>query len=168
MIKKIESYALYIGAAVLIAMTGHTAADVILRNLTNQPIEGTYETVTFWYMVAVTGLGLWAAEVKGDHISVSLFTDRLSAPARFLQTILVRTVTILFLAALAWYGFQSAFADTAIRAYTGASEIAIWPTKYFLPLGMVAFAVVLGSKILQQLRTRSIYSDSTDEFPEAV
>ena len=154
--KKLEGVFLHLGAAILILMTLHTAADVASRNLLNKPILGTYETITYWYMVAVTAIGLWSAEVKNDHISVSLLTDRLPHNSRFLQLIVSRLITVAFLVLLAWYGFDAAIADTAIKTYTGASEIPIWPTKYFLPLGFVGFTLVLLGAVGKQLRTGEV------------
>ena len=155
MASKLERSLLYAGALVLILMTGHTALDVLMRNLMGKPIMGTYEIVTYWYMVAVTSLGLWAAEVKHDHISVSLIVDRLSPQAQLLQALIVRAITIAFLGVLAWFGFQAAWDDTMIRSYTGAAEIPVWPTRYFLPLGFVGFSLVVAAKMVNQLRAKN-------------
>lgn len=147
-----EKTALYIGAFVVLLMIVHIIADVISRQAANRPIEGTYEITIHWYMVAITAIGLWAAAVKNDHIAVTLLSGRLKEKSARVWRLSANLITVIALLVVAWYGFEIAMARMASGEYTGAAEIPIWQTRFFLPLGFVAFAAVVAIRILKDLR----------------
>ncbi|MCA1307850.1 TRAP transporter small permease [Microbacterium esteraromaticum] len=159
--KRLERGALYLGAAILLIMMVNIVADVTMRSVLNRPITGTLEVTIYWWMVAITALGLWAAELKHDHIAVTLVTDRLSYSSRFVHAILVRAVTVAFMLALAWFGIQTAVEKSISGEFTGSAEIPIWPTRFFLPLAAVAFAILGILRLIRQLRTGRLEREAT-------
>lgn len=159
--KRLEQIPLYLGAVILLIMMANIVADVAMRSVFNRPITGTLEVTIYWWMVSITALGLWAAELKRDHISVTLVTDRMSFSNRFVHAILVRVVSIAFLLTLAWFGLQTALAKMASGEFTGSSEIPIWPTRFFLPLAAFAFATLGILRLVRQIRTGRLDRDPT-------
>ena len=66
-------------------MAVHVIADVSARYLFNQPLPGTIEIVSLYYMVAVIYLPVAYVQSRRQHIVVTQFTDfqlpTISAPA---------------------------------------------------------------------------------------
>jgi len=52
---------------------------------------------------------------------------------------------------LSWYGFDIAMDRMASGEYTGAAEIPIWQTRFFLPTGLLAFAIVMAIGTLRDI-----------------
>lgn len=150
-----EKATLYIGAFVVLLMIMHIIADITTRQVLNSPIEGTYEITIHWYMVAITAIGLWAAAVKNDHISVTILSDRLEGGAARVWRVCANLITVAALLLLAWCGLEIAMARMASGEYTGAAEMPIWQARFFLPLGFVAFAAVVMVRIVTDLRGNS-------------
>ena len=64
-----------IGAVAMILMMIHIVVDVTGRYLFNNPIPGTLESVTYYYMVAVTALPFAYVTRSQGQISVEMFTN---------------------------------------------------------------------------------------------
>lgn len=66
-----------VGRAILVLMVFLVTTDVVLRYFFNRPIKGSYELVEFM-MVVLVFFGLAYTQTKKGHISVSLFTGKMS------------------------------------------------------------------------------------------
>src|SRR5699024_5930093 len=64
-----------VAAVMLVVMIVQVFADVGLRNMLNSPLPATLEIVSFWWMVALSFLGLAYAKNRNEHIAVSLVSD---------------------------------------------------------------------------------------------
>ena len=52
-------------------------------------------------------------------------------------------LTLVFLVMVGWYGWSSALENMARREFTGATHVLIWPTRFLVPIAMLAFAITL-------------------------
>ena len=59
-------------AIALIVMMLHVVAHALLRYFFNSPIYGTNEIVAYWYLPMIALLGIPAAQLQKEHITVSL------------------------------------------------------------------------------------------------
>ncbi|MBI4627082.1 MAG: TRAP transporter small permease [Candidatus Rokubacteria bacterium] len=129
-----------VGAVALAAMILLITAQVVSRRLLSVPLVVADE-VSGYLLVIVTFMGLGYALLNGDHIQVTLLTERLQArtqarlrvawcviAASYLSLLLVRT------AALAWESFHRQTFSVS------ATNFLLWPIQAFVPLG---FAVLL-------------------------
>ncbi|MBI2494392.1 MAG: TRAP transporter small permease [Candidatus Rokubacteria bacterium] len=129
-----------VGAVALAAMILLITAQVVSRRLLSVPLVVADE-VSGYLLVIVTFMGLGYALLNGDHIQVTLLTERLQARTRarlrvawcviaasYLSLLLVRT------AALAWESFHRQTFSVS------ATNFLLWPIQAFVPLG---FAVLL-------------------------
>lgn len=142
----------YFGLIMIVALAILTIADVSMRSIFNAPIQGATEVSTYWFMVGLTLVGLWYAQIKNEHIFVTLFTERMSGlPARILDTLVTLTLTA-FLLAIAWFGLQEAVARFEQGEYLGVLRTPIWPMRFVVVLGALFYAVTVVLQYLSRVR----------------
>jgi len=118
-----------------LAMMFHIVTDVTCRYL-SIPIYGTYEIVCNWYMVAFFFMGLAYIELTRSHISVTMFTSRISKRWSIVYEIFGSVVMFVVFLIFGWYGLLSAIDDYKIGAFReGVIRIITWPTAFYIPIG---------------------------------
>lgn len=116
--------------------------DVIARNFVGEPIPGLLE-ISETALVATVFLGISYAGVTNAHVSVDLLTSKLSQrTARFIAGIM----WLLGAGMVMW--FIIATAERAMQS-TQMGEVTqgllvwpVWPTRWLIVLGYVAFFIV--------------------------
>ena len=142
------------GAAVLalVAMMVHVNADVFGRVLLDMPLQGTIEIVSHWYMVALAFLPLAYVERLDGHIDVELLTYVQSPRVRRINLALAKLVAAAFYALLACVSFDRALEKWAIGEYAmGSIAFVIWPTRFFIPVGVGLLVILLVIKSVRIL-----------------
>lgn len=132
------------GVAILLIMF-HVVTDVAMREIFAQPIDGTIEIVSFYYMVAVTFLPLAYVAHHEGHIMVELFTRGMRPRSlAFLEGI----VGLACLAFTIWL-FRETWMS-AVESYstdemweTSDDLITIWPSRFVLPIGVLLTGIYL-------------------------
>ena len=134
---------LWLAAAATAAMMLHVAADVVAKLLLRQPILGTLETVSLYYMVAVVFLPLAAVQRDRGHIFIELFTQRLNARAQRLLDALALLLTFALAVTLFWRGLDVAVEKTVVRELSTNIEfqVQVWPGRWFPVVGFGLTAV---------------------------
>lgn len=132
------------GMAAMLLMMVHVSLDVLSKYALNQPIVGTLETVSSYYMVALLFLPLAEVTRRGQHIRVDVFTRWL--PPRPLAACIALGLALCaaYAGVLAWRGGVEAVRMTAIREAweTALWDMEVWPARWFVPLGCAAMALV--------------------------
>ena len=134
----------------LLAMMLHISADILGSLLFNTPIAVTSAIVTQYYMIAVAFLPIFATELRGSHIHITLFVDRLRArPRRVLETA-VQLLIAAFYLLLTLQAWDQATDKLAVRAYMveQTSRIIVWPSFFFIPVALGAMSVLMAIKAL--------------------
>lgn len=127
----------------ILVMMVHVTADVLMKYLFRQPIPGTLETVSYYYMVAVVVLPMAFVELTRQSIAVDLFYQMMSHSLQFVCVGLVLTLSAAAYGMLATITFPD-----AIHAYRigeivmGPVNVAIWPARFLLPIACVLTAAV--------------------------
>ena len=131
----------------------HVVADVMSRWLFGQPMSGTTEFASIYYLVPLTFLPLALVQLRDGHISVELVTRMLSERS---QRVLMIAVTALALAATAFITWASAV--EAFSAYrvgevieTASSVMIIWPSRFIVAAGIGFMAVVLAWQLFKRI-----------------
>jgi TRAP-type C4-dicarboxylate transport system permease small subunit len=142
-----------ITAVVLIAMMVHITLHALLRFFFSAPIYGTNEMVQFWYLPLVALLGIPAAQLQRQHITVTLATERM----RFWNAAIFKMFAAVLGAILsglwAWFGFQEALDRMAMGATAGVTDIVVWPVYFLVPLtfGLLAALYVVEIVAIRRL-----------------
>ncbi len=133
-----------LGGACLVLMMMQIMLDVFLRTSVKSSIPGTEETVAAYYMIGCAFLPLaWVQRARG-HVRVEVFTLWLSARA----AAALEGCVFLFCAVLAAV-FAYATAVKAIEMtrtgeiLIGAIDVVVWPSRWFVPAGLVVLVLYL-------------------------
>jgi TRAP-type C4-dicarboxylate transport system permease small subunit len=136
---------LWLGIVAAVLMVAHVSADVTARGLFNNPIEGTTEFVSAYYMVAVAYLP-WAWIARNDgHIRVEVFSSFLPQRAIEWLDIGVKILTIAYISFFVWRAtlraIEQYYAGEVWQA--GTKYLAIWPSRWVLPVAGTLMVVYL-------------------------
>jgi TRAP-type C4-dicarboxylate transport system permease small subunit len=145
--------AMWIAMAAGGLMMLHVVVDVTARWLFNAPLEGTAETVTYYYMVTVAYLPwMWLAR-NDQHIKVDFAVRMLPERAAFWLDLVVKTVLVLYMALFAWQSALYAVRQTARGEVqqAGGFYLPVWPTRWLLPLAGGLMALWLTLHIVDRL-----------------
>src|SRR5699024_8020540 len=96
------------GGGSLVAMTLQIGLAAISRSLFGQPISGTIEISTYYYMVAVSLMPLGAVQFGKEHVIVEVFTQFLRRSIRSRIDFFAIGLTSIYTAILVWSCFGSA------------------------------------------------------------
>ena len=129
-------------------MMFHVVADVGGRWLFNQPLPGTAEIVTYYYMVVASFLPwMWLARRDG-HIKVDLVVRMLPEPVAFWLDQVVKAGLVAYLGLFCWQTWIEALRQTerGELQQAGAFYLPVWPTRWLLPVaaGLMALYIVFG------------------------
>lgn len=145
--------ALFAGIVIVMMML-HVTADVTGRLFFNRPLDGTLEIVAGYYMVAVIFFPLAYVVQNDGHIEVDLFTRRMPQRYRLALHVFASILGLIFVAFFIWRAL-----DGALHAYgisevreTAEGVIAIWPSRFYLPIGLAAMWLYILYQLAVSLR----------------
>ncbi|MCO5121858.1 MAG: TRAP transporter small permease [Burkholderiaceae bacterium] len=140
-----------VAALVILLMTFHITADVLMKVFFNMPIIGTLEIVTYFYMVACIFLPLAHLQATGTPILVELFTQKLEPGAIARLDRFGALLTAVYLGLIAWWGGSLAIRKMEIGETIDATyfELPIWPMRWVL---VGSCALIASIALLQAFR----------------
>lgn len=106
-------------ALCLIAMASITMIDVVGRYFLNTPLQGGYEIVQYLMALAVFAALPLTTRSEG-HLTISLFTDRLTGMAQRVHHVFVLAVSAMALALIAWRMSEQAAVMARSKAMSGS------------------------------------------------
>lgn len=127
-----------IGRVILALMVLLITLDVVLRYFFNRPIKGSYELIEFM-MVLIVYLGLGYAQIKKRHVSITLFTNKLSAAQLSVFSIATHFLCLAVFVLITWRGSLQALAIHTNGTTSDVLSIPIFPFMW---------AVVFGNALL--------------------
>ena len=123
--------ALAAGAMALLCLI--TMANVVVRYLTNISFAFT-EEISVWLMVFMTLVGTAGAFVKGHHISISFFVERMQPATRWWVRLAGLLASTVMFATLAVFGTRMAYEDFRYDVTSPALDIPQWLYTVWLPV----------------------------------
>lgn len=133
-----------VGGVVLLNVV-HVGLDVTLRYLFLKPVPGTTAYVAYYYMPAMVYLPLASAELHGKHIAVELVRYRVWGPwVEFVQSRIALAFCAVVTGMITYGASIDAVEKFRARQYIidGISYIYIWPSYFFLPVGLGLLTVL--------------------------
>ena len=141
-----------ISALCIALMMLHIFWDVVLKYAINQPVIGTAEAVSHYYMVGAVFLPLALAEIRNAGISVTLFYDMMGGRLRRVMMLGAYIGQIVFFAILTYQsGIDALESFHKFEMIEGQVIMYIWPASFFLPLGLGVATIVSILRFLQVL-----------------
>ncbi|BCH35165.1 hypothetical protein MesoLjLc_70950 [Mesorhizobium sp. L-8-10] len=137
-------------AAALVLLVVNIAIDVVGRTLFQAPLVATLEMTSYWWMPGLTLLAFAYTEVRQDHIKVTILLDALPPRMRQIVEGSFGVLTILLLAALAWYTLADALQSAHIGQTTPSTPpVAIWPFKFAAAAGIAMLCLQVAATTLR-------------------
>ncbi len=145
------------GGIALVLMMLHIVADVATKYLFNDPIDGTTEIVAAYYMVAVVFLPLAYVTFTEGHLIVELFTARMRGSLRAALVGCAGLATLAYLLFLVLYtGVEAVRRTREGEAWeTSVDLVAIWPSRWFLTVGLAAMALYVALAVVRHFGRRA-------------
>lgn len=133
-----------VGSLGVLALLIHVVADVVMRNLFDQPIPATNEIVSRYYMVLIAFLPLAWVERQRAMISVEVIDGLMSRGMRRFSDILVTLLATVIYGAIAWVTWADAVKNWRIGSFVDVLgyPVPVWPTYFLPPAGFVLAAAV--------------------------
>lgn len=146
----------YVAGLSLVLMMIHVTLDVALKYFFKLPIPGTAEVVAAYYMIGTVFLPLAYIEVHNRPIVVELFYDRLPSFLHPALDVLATLLSIVFYAFLTWQSTKIALTALDNREYIdGVWKVVVWPSRFLIPLGLMAACAALLLRLCMLLMGRS-------------
>ena len=131
-----------------------TMANVVVRYFTNISFAFT-EEISVWLMVVMTLVGAAGAFVKGHHISINFFVDRLQPAARHTVRLLGLLASTTMFATLAVFGTRMAYEDFRYDVTSPALGAPQWLYTVWLPVLSLLIVVRLVQLIFVFLKRKA-------------
>lgn len=157
--------------AVLVAlplMVVHILGNAVLRYVFAQPITGTLEIVTYWYMPIIVLAGFVAAEARGQHLDAPLLTQKLSRPAQVGVEVAVVALCLVMCLGFAYFSAGDALENAAIGLTSGAIGVPIWQPMLLVPLAYVAMSLSMVAKLVSLIRGDVEFLEAEEPSEEAL
>ena len=134
------------GCAVILMML-HINLDVAMRYIFSAPFANTIEIVSSYYIVAIVFLPLALVERLNANIAVEILAQHLSKRKAELLIAVVAIASAAYFAALAWTTGIDAYGKYEVgEVALGNSQITVWPTRFYLPIGCGLLVLILLNK----------------------
>ena len=154
---------LFAGAALILMML-HINLDVAMRYIFSAPFSNTIEIVSTYYIVAIVFLPLATVELMNAHIVVELVAQHLPKRVAEILISLVGLVSAAYFGAFTWRSWEEALQKYDVGEIAlGNSQITVWPTRFYLPIGCGLIVLVLLYKSWRLLVGDSSVLESPDE-----
>jgi TRAP-type C4-dicarboxylate transport system permease small subunit len=132
--------AFWSGIAIL-ALTAIAAGNMLFR-VVYVPINGSYELIGFFGAVA-TGLALGYAQIRKDHIIVTIFTDKFSKRTNKFLDGFNYIVNMIFFSIVSWETLKWGMKIARIGELFETLKIIYHPFVYCLAFGFAALSFTL-------------------------
>ena len=169
MLKKIlggasNLFALVAGGAVILMML-HINLDVAMRYIFSAPFANTIEIVSTYYIVAIVFLPFALVEWTNANIVVELLAQHLPRRLAELLIAAMGIVSAAYFACLTWTSWHDAVGKYEVgEVALGNSQITVWPTRFYLPLGCGLLVIVLLYKSWRLFAgDNSVLAEKSDE-----
>ncbi|MEZ5818512.1 MAG: TRAP transporter small permease [Hyphomicrobiaceae bacterium] len=156
-------FALVSGAALILMML-HINLDVAMRYIFSAPFANTIEIVSTYYIVAIVFLPLAIVEVLNAHIVVEILAQHLPKRVCELLIAFVACLSAIYFAMFTLRSFEDALQKYNVgEVALGNSQITVWPTRFYLPLGCGLLTLVLIHKAWRLFAGDSTVLAETEE-----
>lgn len=120
----------------------HIVIHALARSLFDAPIYGTNEIVEYWYLPIVALLGIPAAHLQKEHITVTIATEKARPATAAVFTVFACGLGALVSLAFAWFSLNRAMQYMALGQTADVSDIITWPVYFLVPIVFVLLAAL--------------------------
>lgn len=137
----------FVGGIAMILMMFHIAGEVVARSVFNSGLPGTLAITSEWYMIMIVYMPLALLMMRGQHISVDLFTHNLTAKVQHWLTALTGFGALVFFYYWADASLALALKKTKRMSFldSGLLQIPTWPVYWlcFIAILLLVLATIV-------------------------
>ena len=131
-----------LSAVAIVVMVIAIAIDVFVRNATGASLPGMIE-IAETSMVTAVAFGLAWAGVNGEHVAVTLLTDRFNATWTKVINVFVWTLVTFYTAWLSYANILNSIQSTQVGEIRfGLVQWPMYPMRWVLTLGFISLLLV--------------------------
>ncbi|TWE27609.1 TRAP transporter small permease subunit [Prauserella muralis] len=150
---KITKFMLAVGSLACLVMAVQVTADVTGRAILNEPLPGTLETVSSWWMPLIVFLAAGAAQSADDHIRITVLTGVLPPRAKKAADVGALVISGLMIAGVTYFAYESARASIEIgETVAGTMAAPLWPIKFAAAFGLAVYLLQIIATIHRMTR----------------
>lgn len=162
--RSIATAKMALAAVFMVLMMLHVAADVGLKLALNQPITGTLETVSYYYMISIVFLPLAFVEMRNEHVAVDVFFQMFPSALKVAVYVLGGLISVGYYGLFTYQTTIDALKATAeLETVMGNFLFYVWPSRWALPLGGGALCLAILSNMAEACITGAVPKSQSDE-----
>src|SRR5699024_7000928 len=143
-----------LSAVAIVAMVIAIAIDVFVRNITGASLPGMVE-IAETSMVTAVAFGLAWAGVNGEHVAVTLLTDRFNATWAKIINVFIWALTTCYTAWLSYANILNSIQSTkAGEIRFGLVQWPMYPMRWVLTIGFISLLLVSLVNLYRSLTRR--------------
>lgn len=163
----LSSRLLEISGLLLLVMMLHVVLDVFMKYVFNQPVPGTIEIVSYYYMVGAVFLPIAFVELSRGSVAVDLFYTMMSRPLKVACMCLVLLLCAAVYAGLAWSTYGDAIRSLSTgEVVMGPVVVVVWPSRFVLPLSFGLGAMICLFHLAKLVSDKSARDLLVEPHPE--
>lgn len=135
---------------ILFALMFLTVIDVIARNFFNKAIIGTFE-ITGLGVALIVFFSLGSTQLKGEHISIDVFTSKFSAKIRGFLGLFMNTILFILLLLTTWQLVIYTKSAMVNNQITADLNLNIYLFTFLGSIGFLFFTITLLVNLLNSL-----------------
>ncbi|MEW5423481.1 TRAP transporter small permease subunit [Amorphus sp. 3PC139-8] len=126
-----------IGMGLLLVMAVHIFLSIGMRWFTGKEIDGTLETVTYYYMVGITFFPLALLAQRNGHLRADLFIGQFSHRHKLVAELMIQIGLAAYLLLMCAQTYSQAMSAMSYgeAVPTASGMFSVWPSRWFLPIG---------------------------------
>jgi TRAP-type C4-dicarboxylate transport system permease small subunit len=164
-IEKICAIGASIGGVLIALMAVQVLVDVLSRALFRQPIQGTYEMVSYWWMPAMAFLAVGLAQVRDQQIRVTIALEHLDPRTLKHSEVAAELICLALAVFMAYLAAKEAFISFSKGETTMfVSWIQIWPGKTAVFVGVVLLALGSFARLIKLFRSSNLAVDELGQI----
>ena len=131
----------YVAGVSLVTMVLVTVGEMVFR-MFGKPMAGTVETIG-WLSALTTAFALGYTQIHQGHVSIDLFTKRLSSLWQAMVSMLVYLVATLLFVLVTWNVFRHAGVLRETGSLSETMKVIVYPWVYLVSLGCAGLTLAL-------------------------
>ncbi|MCR2764353.1 TRAP transporter small permease [Microbacterium sp. zg.B48] len=153
-----------VAAVATVLMGLHIVADVIGRAVFNHPLPATLEIVSFMWMPTIVYLAVAYAQLKNEHLRVTLSVERLHGRSRRIADVVGFGIGGLVIGMMTAYAWMSAARSVAILEMRPAViYVPLWPFRVVVVIGLLLLLGQTAATIQRVLRGARLRDGAIEE-----
>lgn len=147
-----RTFGVYISGLAIFAMMWIIVIDVLMRNIFNKPLVGTYEIVQYYLMPLAIFPALAFAYWSGVLPRLSELISKLPEGVQRFHRWLILLVELLVFTLMTYYGFLFALSglQESMAIPVGGKLLLVWPVYFLVPIGFFFVLVEVIFRLMKQ------------------